>query len=88
MFLNHSHTKRNSLDTQATFIEFLKYIENSGVLVYRRNQYFKLASNSEDLLRGDNTEGILAAVVSDILAELNNLETDSYFHNILRLFDG
>ena len=88
MFLNHSHTKRNSLDTQATFIEFLKYIENSGVLVYRRNQYFKMASNSEDLLRGDNTEGILAAVVSDILAELNNLETDSYFHNILRLFDG
>ena len=66
----------------------MKYIENSGVLVYRRNQYFKMASNSEDLLRGDDTEGILAAVVSDILAELNDLETDSHFHNILRVFNG
>ena len=47
-----------------------------------------MASNSEDLLRGDDTEGILAAVVSDILAELNDLETDSHFHNILRLFNG
>ena len=30
----HSHKKRNSLDTRAVFIECLKYVENSGVVVY------------------------------------------------------
>ena len=29
-----SHKKRNSLDTRAVFIEFLKYVENSGVVFY------------------------------------------------------
>ena len=27
---HHSHTKRNSLDTQAVFIDFSKYVNNSG----------------------------------------------------------
>ena len=30
----HSHSKRNSLDTRAAFIEFLEYVSNSGVVVY------------------------------------------------------
>ena len=32
--LNHSQKKRNSLDTRALFIEFFKYVENSGLVVY------------------------------------------------------
>ena len=58
---NHSHKKRNSLDTRAVFTEFLKYVENSGVVVYRGDGSFQMASKSEELLAGDDTEGILAS---------------------------
>ena len=33
-WFNHNHKKRNSLDTPVAFIEFLKYVENSRVVVY------------------------------------------------------
>ena len=35
-----------------------------------------MASKSEELLDGDDTEGILAVVDNDILAEPNDLETE------------
>ena len=35
-----------------------------------------MTSKSEELLVGDNTEAILAVTDSDILAELNDLETE------------
>ena len=35
-----------------------------------------MASKSEDLLAGDDTEGILAIIDNDILAEPNDLETE------------
>ena len=35
-----------------------------------------MASKSEELLAGDNIEEILAVIDSDILAELNDLETE------------
>ena len=35
-----------------------------------------MASKSEDLLAGDDTEGILAVIDNDILAEPNDLETE------------
>ena len=35
----HSHKKRNNLDTRAIFIYFLKYVENSGVVVYRGDRF-------------------------------------------------
>ena len=31
---NHSHTKRNSLDTRDVFIEFPEHVNNNGVVVY------------------------------------------------------
>ena len=31
---NHSHKKRKSLDTRTAFIEFLKYVENSGGKIF------------------------------------------------------
>ena len=71
----HSHKKRNSLDTRAVFIEFLKYVENSGVVVYQGDRSFKIASKSEELLAGDDIEEILAVKDSDILAEPNDLDT-------------
>ena len=72
----HSHKKRNSLDTWAVSIEFLKYVENSEVVVYRGDKYFKMASNSEELLAGDDIEEILAVIDSGILAEPNDLKTE------------
>ena len=72
----HSHKKRNSLDTWAIFIEFLKYVENSGVVVYQGDRSFKMASKSEDLLAGDDIEEILAVVDSNILAKPNDLESE------------
>ena len=45
----HNHTNRNNLDTRPVFIEFLKHVENSDVVVY-----FKIASNREELLAGDD----------------------------------
>ena len=35
-----------------------------------------MASKSEDLLTVDDTEGILAVIDNDILAEANDLETE------------
>ena len=64
---DNSHKKKNSLDTQAVFMEFLKYVENSGVVVYWGDGSFKMASKSEELLAGDDIEGILAAIDNDIL---------------------
>ena len=48
-------------------MEFLKYVENSGVVVYWGDGSFKMASKSEELLAGDDIEGILAAIDNDIL---------------------
>ena len=43
--------------------------------MYGRHRSFKMASKSEEHLAGDNIEGILAVIDSDILAEQNDLET-------------
>ena len=42
--LNHNHTKRNSLDTRAVFIEFSEYVNNSRVVVYWGNRSFSRSS--------------------------------------------
>ena len=68
--------KRNGRDTPAVYIGFLKHVENSGVVVYLGNRSFKMVSNSEELLAGDDTEGILTVIDSDILAEPNDSETE------------
>ena len=52
----------------------LEYVENSRV--YRGDRSFKRVSNSEELLAGDDIEGILPVIDSDILAEPNDLETE------------
>ena len=72
----HSHKKGNSLDTQAVFIEFLKYVENRKVVVYRGITSFKMASKSEEHLSGDDIEEILVVIDSDILAEPSDLEIE------------
>ena len=64
------------MNTRAVFIKILKYVENSEMEVYRKNRSFKMASNSEALLACENTEGILAAIDSDILAEPNELDNE------------
>ena len=56
---HHSHTKRDSVDARADFIDFPKNVENSDVVVYWRVRSFKMASNGEELLAGDGTEEIL-----------------------------
>ena len=71
-----SHKKRNSVDTWDFFIEFLKYVENSGVVVFRGDRSFKIALKSEELLAGGDFEGILAVIDSDILVEPNDLENE------------
>ena len=35
--LYHSHRKRNSLDTQAVFIEFLEYVKSSQLYFWHKN---------------------------------------------------
>ena len=74
--LKQSHTQRNSLDTRAAFVEFLKYVENSGVVVYWVDGSFKIASKSEEFLPANDIEGILEVIDNDILAEPNYLETE------------
>ena len=54
----------------------MKYVENNGLVVYRADRSFKIASKSEELLADDGIIGILAVFDSDILAELNDLETE------------
>ena len=73
---NQRYTKRNNLDTLSVFIEFLKYVENSSVVLYRGYISFKVASNSEGHLTADDTEGVLTVIYNDILAEPNDLGTE------------
>ena len=46
------------------------------MVVYRGDRSFKIASKIEELLADDGIIGILAVFDSDILAELNDLETE------------
>ena len=62
-------------DALAAFIEIWNWVENNGVVVYRRDRSFKMASKSEELLAGNDTEEILKVIDSDILAEKNSLES-------------
>ena len=62
-------------DTLAAFIEIWNWVENNGVVVYRRDRSFKMASKSEELLAGNDTEEILKVIDSDILAAKNSLES-------------
>ena len=41
---NHSHKKRNSLDTLAVFIDFSEYVNNSEVVVYCEDRSFSRSS--------------------------------------------
>ena len=71
----HNHTNKNNLDTKPIFREFFKYVENSYVLVvYYLDKYFKIASNSEELLAGDDMERILLVIETDIPAEANDFQ--------------
>ena len=71
----HNHTNKNNLDTKPIFREFFKYVENSYVLVvYYLDKYFKIASNSEELLAGDDMERILLVIETDIPAEPNDFQ--------------
>ena len=55
----------------------MKLVENSDVfVVYELDKYFKMASNSEELLASDDMERILLVIESDILAEPNDLEAE------------
>ena len=54
----------------------MESVENSEVVVYWGDWSFKIASKSDELLAGDDIEGILAVIDNDILAELNDLETE------------
>ena len=55
----------------------MKLVENSNVfVVYQLDKYFKMASNSEELLASDDMERILLVIESDILAEPNDLEAE------------
>ena len=55
----------------------MKLVENSDVfVVYQLDKYFKMASNSEELLVSDDMERILLVIESDILAEPNHLEAE------------
>ena len=45
-------------------------------VVYQLDKYFKMASNSEELLASDDMERILLVIESDILAEPNDLEAE------------
>ena len=54
----------------------MKYVGNCGAVIYWWDRSFKRTSKSEELLVGDDTEGILAVTDSDILPELNDLETE------------
>ena len=55
----------------------MKYVENSGVVVYLGVGSFKITSESEELLAGVDIEGILAVIDNDVLAEPNDLELSS-----------
>ena len=62
--LIHSHTKRNSLDTRAVFIEFSKYVKImsfTGGHLHRGQIFF------QELEAGDGIEGILAFLDNNML---------------------
>ena len=54
----------------------MESVENSEVVVYWGDWSFKIASKSDELLAGDNIEGILVVIDNDILAKPNDLETE------------
>ena len=54
----------------------MESVENSEVVVYWGDWSFKIASKSDELLAGDDIEGILAVIDNDILAKPNDLETE------------
>ena len=62
--------------TEAQMKISIVYVENTGVVVCGGDRSIKMASNSEELLAGDGSEGILTITDSFILFELNNLETE------------
>ena len=57
------------MDTRAEFTEFSKNVETIGVAIYWGDRSFKMASNGEEPLTDDGTEGILTAIDSNILIE-------------------
>ena len=75
MARSYSHRKRNSLDTRAVFIEFLKYVGESEVVRNRGERSYTIASNSAEHLTGDDAEGMLTVIDSNIIAEPNDLGT-------------
>ena len=58
-------------------MEFVKNVENDGLVSCWGHISFKIASNSEKPLSGDITDGILTVIDSDVLIELNHLGTKS-----------
>ena len=64
------------MDTWTVFIEVLKYVENSELVVYCGNGSFKMASKDEELLAGDDIGRTLEVIDNDILAKPNDLETE------------
>ena len=61
----HSHTKRNSLNTQAAFIECLEYVNNSRVVIYWGDRPFLRSSRLA--MAFDGIEGILAYLDNKML---------------------
>ena len=61
----HSHTKRNSLNTQAAFIECLEYVNNSRVVIYWGDRPFLRSSRLA--MAFDGIEGILAFLDNNML---------------------
>ena len=61
----HSHTKRNSLNTQAAFIECLEYVNNSRVVIYWGDRPFLRSSRLA--MAFDGIEGILAYLNNNML---------------------
>ena len=59
----HSHTKRNSLDTRAVFIEFSEYVNNSGVVVCLLRGHIFL----KELYAGDDNGRIFAFLHNNML---------------------
>ena len=54
----------------------MESVENSEVVIYWGDWSFKIASKSDELLAGDDIEGILAVIDNGILAESNDLDTE------------
>ena len=63
--VKHSHMKRNSLDTQAVFIEFLDYVKNSKMVAYWVARSFSQCNRA-----GDDIEGILVFLDSNAVTAI------------------